>query len=162
MRDPDLIKQVGIKDFDHFLDHFLPIPEDCDPLWLGNLFALRGQKWREMRSTLSPAFTSSKMKNIFNLMSKNGEQFVNHFLNKNVNLIEAEMKDIFTRYTNDVIANTAFGVECDSLQDPTNEFYLMGEKVTDLSTFEKSIKLIGYFVLPQLMRVSVYKIYCTN
>lgn len=150
-----MIKQIAIKDFDHFVDHFRLIPEDCDPLWAGNLFALQGQKWREMRATLSPAFTSSKMKQIFQMISKNGEQFVNHFLNENQELIEVEMKDIFTRFTNDVIANTAFGVECDSLKNPTNEFYLMGAQVTDFSTFDKSIKLMGFFIIPQVMRVSI-------
>lgn len=56
IRDPELIKQIGIKDFDHFSDH-PKLHTDKN----NALNALTGQKWRDMRSTLSPAFTGSKM-----------------------------------------------------------------------------------------------------
>jgi hypothetical protein len=35
-----------------------------------------GQRWKDMRSTLSPAFTSSKMKTMFVLMSECCQQLV--------------------------------------------------------------------------------------
>jgi cytochrome P450 family 9 len=40
------------------------------------------------------------------------------------------MKNFYTRYTNDVIATTAFGLGVDSLRQPTNEFYMMGQEAT--------------------------------
>jgi cytochrome P450 family 9 len=153
LRDPDLIKQITIKDFDHFLDHRSLVPEESDPLFGKNLFSLTGQKWRDMRSTLSPAFTSSKMKYMFELITKNGEQFAQHFLKQNKDLIKIEMKDTFTRFTNDVIASTAFGVECDSLGQPENEFYMMGRVTTDLTGIWTNMKLMGYFLMPRLCKV---------
>ena len=107
-----------------------------------------------MRTTLSPAFTSSKMKYMFTLISQSGEQFVNYFLKKDENLITIEMKDTFTRFTNDVIANTAFGAECDSLRDRENEFYLMGKEATDVGGIWRMLKLIGYLVIPRVYKVS--------
>jgi cytochrome P450 family 9 len=71
-----------VKDFDHFVDHRKFVTEDTDPMWGKSLFNLSGQRWREMRGTLSPAFTSSKMKYMFSLISQSGEQFVNHFSQK--------------------------------------------------------------------------------
>lgn len=56
-----------------------------------------GQKWREMRATLSGSFTSSKMKNMFHLMNETAEDFVNHFIAKEQDLIEIELKDNFTK-----------------------------------------------------------------
>ncbi|KAJ3645275.1 hypothetical protein Zmor_022941 [Zophobas morio] len=150
VKDPDLIKQITVKDFDHFVDHQRFVPEDSDPLWSNNLFALNGKRWREMRATLSPAFTSSKMKYMFSLISQSGEQFVNYFLKKNEDVITVEMKDTFTRFANDVIANTAFGVECDSLVDRDNEFYLMGKEATDFGNFWKILKFVLYAVTPKL------------
>jgi cytochrome P450 family 9 len=47
------------------------------------------------------------------------------------NLLSVEMKDLFTRYTNDVIATSAFGIRCDSLKNPKNEFYEMGKDITN-------------------------------
>lgn len=98
IRDLDLIKQMTIKDFDHFMDHQDFIPVETDPLMGGNLFSMDGQKWREMRAILSPAFTSSKMRGMFTFMSECAKDFANYFLEQsNGKLIEVEMKDMFTR-----------------------------------------------------------------
>ena len=88
---------------------------------------------------------------MFTLISQSGEQFVQYFLKKEESLITIEMKDSFTRFTNDVIANTAFGVECDSLEDSNNEFYTMGKKATDLSIW----RFIGYSLMPGLFKVNL-------
>lgn len=42
IRDPDLIKQITVKDFDIFPEHRLIVDEDDDPLWGKNLFSSRG------------------------------------------------------------------------------------------------------------------------
>ncbi|XP_063915545.1 cytochrome P450 9e2-like [Zophobas morio] len=152
IKDPDLIKQITVKDFDHFLDHRNVFPEDSEPIFSKNLFALSGKKWRDMRSTLSPAFTSSKMKYMFTLISQSGEQFVNYFLKKDENFITVEMKGTLTRFTNDVIANTAFGVECDSLSDRNNEFYLMGKEAINFTGFWKNLRFFGLILMPKIAK----------
>ena len=43
MRDPKLIKQIAVKDFDHFVNHRKFVTEDIvDKLWNRNLVSLRG------------------------------------------------------------------------------------------------------------------------
>ncbi|KAJ8926642.1 hypothetical protein NQ314_020976 [Rhamnusium bicolor] len=153
LKDPELIKQVTVKDFDHFTDHRSVIPDNIDPLWSKNLFALKGQKWRDMRAILSPSFTSSKMRSMFVLMTECSENFIQHFLKKDEEIITVEFKDIFTRFTNDVIATTAFGIKVDSLDQPNNEFYLMGMDATNFSGFWKILKFFGYFIFPKLYEV---------
>lgn len=46
VRDPKLIKQLAVKDFDYFMDHRTLINEDMDPLFGKALFSIKGQKWR--------------------------------------------------------------------------------------------------------------------
>jgi cytochrome P450 family 9 len=130
VRDLDLIKQITVKDFDHFTDHSAFTSEKTDPILGLNLFSLKGQRWREMRSTLSPAFTGSKMRSMYTLIAETAQNFTRHFLDAPEEVVVAEMKDIFTKYTNDVIANCAFGIKCDSLFDDKNEFYKMGRYVS--------------------------------
>nr|CAI5847741.1 unnamed protein product [Callosobruchus analis] len=159
IRDLELLKQLCVKDFDHFVEHRSFVPDNCDPLWDKNLFALKGQRWKEMRPILSPSFTSSKMRAMFVLMSDCAKRFVKFFADKNEKIIELEMKDSFTRYCNDVIATCAFGIECDSLNQPNNSFYAMGRKTTDFSSFLMLIKFIGYSFVPwlfQLLKVPLF------
>lgn len=131
VRDLELIKQVGIKEFEHFHDHTRFAAHEQDPILSKSLIILQGDKWKQMRATLSPAFTSSKMKNMYSLIWGCAESFVKHFENQKVATVE--MKDIFTRFSNDVIASVAFGIQVDSMKEPDNEFYTMGKSLISFS-----------------------------
>ncbi|CAH1997158.1 unnamed protein product [Acanthoscelides obtectus] len=159
IRDIDLLKQVCVKDFDHFVDHMTFIPDNCDPLWAKNLFALKGQRWKEMRPILSPSFTSSKMRAMFLLMSDCAKRFTQFFADKNDEIVELEMKDSFTRYCNDVIATCAFGIECDSLRQPNNAFYVMGKRTTNFSSLSMQLKFIALSAVPwlfELLKIPIF------
>lgn len=105
-----------------------------------------------MRSTLSPAFTSSKMKAMFVLISECAERFTKYFQKSSEGQthVTLEMKDLFTRFANDVIATCAFGVEVDSLENRTNDFYVNGIKATNFDGL-RGLKFFGYSISPFLM-----------
>ncbi|KAK7863017.1 hypothetical protein R5R35_010766 [Gryllus longicercus] len=156
IKDPELIKLVAVKYFDHFTDHHDIPSEKVEPLLARNLMALKGQDWRDMRVTLSPAFTSNKIRFIFKLIDNCGAQ-METFLEKEIEtngdtLYEVEMKDFFTRFASDVIATSAFGIECDSLRHPQNEFYLMGRELTKMNGIQMLI-ILGYMFFPKLMEI---------
>ena len=92
---------------------------------------------------------------MFSLMSLNANQFVNYFLQKDKEVIEVEMKNVISRFANDVIANTVFGFECDSLKEPDNEFYTMGRAATDFTNLRTILVFMGYVLVPKLLKVSV-------
>jgi cytochrome P450 family 9 len=152
IKDPDLIKQITVKEFDHFVNHRQIADAGADPFWNKNLFASRDERWRDLRSTLSPSFTSNKMRIMYKLIEECAQQFVEYFQNQSNDLVELEMKDTFSRYTNDVIATTAFGVTCDSLKDKTNKFYLMGKDASDFGGW-RILKFFAYGISPTLARV---------
>ncbi|XP_069676321.1 cytochrome P450 9e2-like [Periplaneta americana] len=166
LRDPDLIKTVTVKDFDNFTDHRAIVTEDSDPLWGKGIFNLQGQQWKDMRSTLSPAFTSSKMKMMFVLVTECGKQLVDFLekccldyipdkacqIEKEGDKLVIEMKDLFTRFTNDVIATAAFGVTVDSLKKPSNDFYLLGKEAANFDGVRGFIWL-GYALSPKMMKM---------
>ncbi|KAK4874175.1 hypothetical protein RN001_013535 [Aquatica leii] len=152
IKDPELVKQIMVKNFEHFVDHRQVIPEECEPLWGKNLFSLKGDRWRSMRTTLSPSFTSSKMKGMFEFMSECATNFVRHFESES-KTITVELKDVFTRYTNDVIASVAFGLSCDSLKERDNEFYRMGKLATNLTGFWFNIAILSFMISPTLSKI---------
>ena len=63
INDLELAKRILIKDFDHFVDRRnVDMAEDANKNLLNMLTALKGDKWKSMRSLISPVFTSGKLK----------------------------------------------------------------------------------------------------
>lgn len=125
--DLDLLKNIFIKDFNYFADRGIYHNEKDDPLSY-NLFSMEGSRWKILRAKLSPAFTSGKMRMMFPIMADIGlelKKCVDRQVNKNS---EIEMKDIFSRYTTDMIGSCVFGIEGKSLEDSENIFNKMGRK----------------------------------
>ncbi|XP_011194314.2 cytochrome P450 6a9 [Zeugodacus cucurbitae] len=129
---PELAKLVLIKDFNKFTDRGFYTNVKHDPL-SGQLFLLDGHKWRSMRSKLSPTFTSGKMKLMYPVIVRVGEELANMFAKMQKEDPVIEVKELLARFTTDVIGTCAFGIECNSLKDPNSEFRVMGRKaLTDV------------------------------
>ncbi|XP_012526852.1 cytochrome P450 9e2 [Monomorium pharaonis] len=129
IRDPELISEIAIKQFDNFCDHRGFVNKTLDPIAGKNLFNLQGDHWREMRKLLSPSFTSSKMKMMFELMSQCAENFANFVATESgITGKTHNMKDVLCRYANDTVATCAFGISVDSFKNPNNEFFVLGKK----------------------------------
>ncbi|XP_071633835.1 cytochrome P450 9e2-like [Temnothorax longispinosus] len=154
LRDPELIRDIMVKDFEHFPDHRIFVDESVEPLFGKNVFSLRGDRWKEMRTTLSPSFTASKMKFMFDLISKCSQDFVNYLVDHPELCQEVDTKAAFRRYTNDVIATAAFGISVNSMKDRDNEFYTRGiEATTFTSGLLTLVKFIFLRVCPRLAKL---------
>lgn len=160
IRDPELVKRITIKDFDHFVNHRPTFADlDGEKTFFGSsLFAMENERWKDMRSTLSPVFTGKKMREMFQLMNRIARGSV-AFLGdrikdeKSSQEYEINMKEFVTKYTNDVIASTAFGLEVNSFLDENNEFYVMGNKLTR-NSFWRNMKFFLYLGYKRLLKVS--------
>lgn len=150
IRDPDLIKQLFITDIDHFLNHTVQFGE-IEPLFSRSLLGMQGERWKRMRATLSPAFTSRKMRLMHHLMVETTEEFIQTLKKVDNENETVNARDIFSRYACDIIASCAFGLKINSINDPTNEFYKAGLAISspDALTF---IKLVALLSAPKLMQ----------
>ena len=153
IRDPELIKRITVKDFDYFMDHRTILTPEADPLFANALVLLTGQKWKDMRATLSPAFTGSKMRNMFSL--------VGDCTNDSITTIKTqlkgqddmfEMKEFFSKFTVDTIATCAFGIEVNSFKDPDNEFQKVANQIANNTGFGTLLKILGFMLVPKLMQ----------
>ncbi|XP_043471294.1 probable cytochrome P450 6a14 [Leptopilina heterotoma] len=139
LKDPELIKDVLIKDFNKFADRGINIHEKVDIL-SPHLFSLEPKRWRPLRKNLSPVFTSGKLKEMFHLLIETSERLDVYLKNVVVENEPTECRKLTAKFTTDVIGSCAFGIDINALSDDENEFLRMGRKIFDV-TFWRTLKM---------------------
>jgi cytochrome P450 family 6 len=74
IRDPELVKNILVKDFQTFMNRKVSFDDKFDPVIGTNICALKRQLWLHLRTNLTPVFTSRKMKMMFYLMDTCGKE----------------------------------------------------------------------------------------
>lgn len=153
--DPKLVQAITIKDFDYFVNHYFQLDSNSDPLMSRVLFSMTNENWRNMRSTLSPLFTGSKMRHMLALMNDTTAEFISHVHNEILTKspkagIEYNLDELLTCLTNDMIGSTAFGLKMNTVLDRENEFYKAG---TRLAYALMSLKTFFVLSMPKLCRL---------
>lgn len=155
IRDPELVRQITVQQFDHFVNHQGDV---IDPILGRTLFFLKNQKWKDMRAVLSPAFTGNKMRSMFELIQEYTAvfmQYISDEMRPTADIMSSgvyELKDTFTRYTTDVIATCAFGLNMNSMLNRDNTFYHTGKSITNFDGIQ-GVKLLLFDCIPTLMRL---------
>lgn len=139
--DCDLIKTILVKDFNHFMDRQIYYNERDDPL-SAHLAALQGTRWKNLRSKLTPTFTSGKLKGMVPIVVGVADEF-RKVLAETIKKDDIlDMRDVLGRFTTDVIGSCAFGIDCNSLKDPNGEFRKFGKKSAEQSRHSTVIVLL--------------------
>ena len=119
LTDIDMAKQVFIKDFDHFTDRR---KIEVGHEYLDNmLFVLAGERWKHMRSVVSPVFTSGKLKAMSKLINRVGADMVRYVENLAKDCQEVEGRDLAGRFTTQSIATSGFGIDSSAFDDKKSE-----------------------------------------
>ncbi|KAF4519270.1 hypothetical protein B566_EDAN002159 [Ephemera danica] len=144
IRDPELIKIVMVRDFECFIDRFTTTirPKSVNE---SMLLCLKGTEWKDIRHISTPIFSSGKLKAMTHLITNCTEQMIN-YLDKFHYDEDIEMKEFFGRFTLDVIASCAFGVQCDSLANPEAEFVKVMSRFNDLSLFNIAALILSVVI----------------
>lgn len=122
--DLDLVRNILIKDAHLFKGRSIYYNEADDPL-SAHLFALSGSKWKQLRVKLTPTFTSGKMKYMLGTVLAVSDKLSNRFAQATAQP-RIEIKDIWARYSTDVIGSCAFGIECNTLHAENTHFREIG------------------------------------
>ncbi|GBM55882.1 Thromboxane-A synthase [Araneus ventricosus] len=127
IKDVDLLKRIQVTDFHNFMNRPISLErksgKNADKKNIPvskNLQLLRDKKWKEIRSIITPFFSTSKIKQMVPIMNTT----IDSFMSKVENKCEAgEEFDIYPMYeglTIDIIAWTAFGIQTDSQNNPND------------------------------------------
>ncbi|XP_075947652.1 cytochrome P450 3A40-like isoform X2 [Anarhichas minor] len=153
--DPAMIKAVLIK--------------ECYSLFTNRRnFRLNGQlydavsiaeddQWRRIRSVLSPTFTSGRLKEMFSIMKHHSANLTSSMKKKADKDEPLELKEMyevnsscfpfrfFGPYSMDVVASTAFSVDIDSLNNPSDPFVTNIKKMLKFDIFSPLFLIVAFF-----------------
>ncbi|GAB1863423.1 Cytochrome P450 6k1 [Camponotus japonicus] len=150
LRNHDLIKQMLITDFDVFPNRRFGSSNQRDPIGLDSILSMKQPRWRYLRSKLSSPLTGQKLKNMLPLMEECGKpmlKFIEKLQDDKFGHQKCEIKDFTSRYTNDVIASIAFGINTNSFDGKENTFWKNGLKI--FRGFSRGITFIIQFFIPE-------------
>ncbi|XP_077380931.1 cytochrome P450, family 3, subfamily A, polypeptide 65 [Festucalex cinctus] len=103
------------------------------------------ENWRRIRSILSPSFTSGRLKEMFVIMKRHSANLVSS-MKKKAHLNQTlELKEFFGSYSMDVVTSTAFSVDLDSINNPTDPFVTNIKKLLKFDLFNPLFLLIAFF-----------------
>ncbi|BFY99401.1 hypothetical protein BsWGS_02441 [Bradybaena similaris] len=143
----DLWRHILIKDFANFVDRE-PHISSTSPFFK-SLFFARGWEWRKHRHILSPTFTSGKLKYISKSVQKSAQDLTDFLEKQAKNGSVVLIKDVCGRYTSEIIAKTAFGLDAKFIGQQDVEFYDYSKNMIDF----KNRRGISKFIADSLARI---------
>lgn len=110
--------------------------KETDPLFGRNPFVLTGEEWKEKRGQITPAFTPARLKALFPLIEDVCERMTKYLT------IECATKpiggfdgrELAAKFTVDVVAKCAYGVEANSFDEADAFIRKMGTGITSFGT----------------------------
>ncbi|CAG2111481.1 unnamed protein product, partial [Medioppia subpectinata] len=152
--DPAVIKHILVKDFHLFTDR--PLPTNArHPIGSENLSIAGGHQWRRMRSTVSPMFTSGRMRRTYPLIGHCLRQLM-------ATLAESaatpgggslDVYEAYLWYAMDTIAAAAWGVETNAKLRPDEPLVHTAHQLANISGLK--IVLAGLVPRPVLSALGV-------
>lgn len=158
IQDVELIKRVLVKDFNSFSCRTYSAEKSGDPLGANNLFLVKNPLWHDLRSKITPLFSTVKMRGFFDIVNGIGKEF-NEKLNEDIpHENTVDMKELNVFYMTDIYASCAFGIQANSIRDPNSEFGQRAIKMFDF-TLLRALEFASNFISPEISQLLNWKFF---
>lgn len=151
VRDPKIIRDMHVKDFQHFHTRGWHANVAVDPM-SDNILLQEGDRGKNVRAQLSPAFSSGKMKAMFDVImncTKSMDKYIGEFADKDKTV---EVRDVFVRYATNVIVSVAFGLDIDCIENRDEQFRVLGSRFFD-PTVKNMLRASISIMIPKLSKL---------
>ncbi|KAK9869596.1 hypothetical protein WA026_003345 [Henosepilachna vigintioctopunctata] len=152
VKDPDIMKNILVKDFNHFTDRGVYI-DKREPT-AGHLWKLPGPKWKPLRTKMSPCFSIKKLKMIFSNLLHVGKEMgksLEDECKKTEGIINVEK--LCQCFTVDIVSSSIFGVETNSFLDKDNMYLKMEKELVKSDSRIRMIKAALQIIVPNFFDI---------
>ncbi|XP_035783645.1 cytochrome P450 6d3-like [Anopheles albimanus] len=153
IRDPHLAKRIMVADFQYFHDRGVYCDEHGDP-FSANLFALPGQRWKNLRARLTPTFTSGQLRNMMPTFMAVGQKLQTEVERLTEQPTVQDLRALMSRFVIDVIATVFFGFESNCIQDIQDPFFVTLSNLVRSVSFINNVRSAGVFVCPAILKLT--------
>ncbi|XP_060565718.1 cytochrome P450 3A24-like [Ruditapes philippinarum] len=117
--DPDILREILVKDFNNYRSR-KPFP--LAPRKALGLFLENGDQWKRSRTSLTPAFSSGKLRHMFATINNSVDHLVANTEHKCEKEETYDAYSLFQSLTLDVIGRCAFGLQTNAQTDEDDDF----------------------------------------
>ncbi|KAK9695003.1 Cytochrome P450 [Popillia japonica] len=151
IKSPDLIKDILVKDFDYFQNRHVSHIEDIDKFTARMLAFMDGSRWKQKRATVTPVFSSNKLKCCHVHIREIAKTMICHINTTKLN-VQMDLKKLCKEYTIGALSVIIFGlnISCFNTQSPIL-------KINPCLSLLDSIQFTLYFSKSYLLKVFIPK-----
>lgn len=146
--DPEFIKAVSIKDFKYFYNRRTFGLENAK-VWKDSLIVIEDEIWKNVRSIVTTAFTSGKLKRMVGSIKSSSDRLIKHLDEQMVENKPFDAAKAYGCFATDVVCANFFGVEVDTINDPDHPLL---KHVASLMDWDMTTnwRLMILFLFPKL------------
>ncbi|XP_067276136.1 cytochrome P450 3A40-like [Pseudorasbora parva] len=142
--DLEMIKSIMVKDcFSTFTNRRETNADLAGPFSDG-ITVVKDERWKRIRASLSPYFTSGRLKEIFPIAVTHADRFIKN-MQKRDHEQAIKIKEVVAPYSLDVVTSSSFSVDIDSINNADDPFVTNIKKFFQFNLFSPIILLLTLF-----------------
>ncbi|XP_074032207.1 cytochrome P450 6k1 isoform X2 [Leptinotarsa decemlineata] len=151
LKDLEVIKHVLVTDFSNFSDRTMA--QRKSDLGSSLLPMMRDAEWKAYRKLLTPGYSSSKIKKMYDIVVHTSLDMVRHIAKilETDDVVNARHEAAL--YGAEVITSTAFGMKGDCFDDEHSGFKKAAERIFDFNDPSRSISTSCYMMFHTLVHI---------